>query len=87
MMAKQVRLLSGTHHFLFHFSDDLCGAYWHTGPFLATSEADGICFVPVPTPLPGLGGVRIVSVSCGSRHTLALDAQVRVTMICWRWHS
>lgn len=46
------------------------------GPPTSTSDPDGIRYVAMPTAVPGLGTVRVVSVSCGSRHTLALDAAV-----------
>jgi hypothetical protein len=37
---------------------------------------DSIKSVFTPTPAWGLEGIRLISVSCGSRHTLALSDQV-----------
>ena len=50
-------------------------------------EVDGTLLVPQPKPIAfpcaaPAAGVRIVAVSCGSRHTLALDAQVRECREC-----
>jgi hypothetical protein len=45
------------------------------GPVSADADVDSRA-VLVPTPMAGLSNITIVAVSCGSRHTLALDDQV-----------